>query len=304
MEDRLQKFARLVEYGTFTKAASELHISQPALSTAIKKLERELKQTLLVRGAHQVKLTPAGECAYATAKELRVSTSNLTLMLHQLAQQKPYVAIGMVDSIATALFTNTNAFTELEPLAHVSLVVNNSRYLTEVTQRNELDMAFVVEPSDITATRQLQTTLVGTEPLVIVCHRDHYAVVQDGIRRGELSPFVSYDRPSNTYRLIASTLAQAGIQVRPTFYSTSTQLMLQLVAANRGAAVLPYLEAKQLLEQRLIVPVQIGGSCVIPRRIHLIRQSGKELPTFLTIATRQVTATLQHLQVEASQIDK
>ena len=54
MEDRIRKFAHLIDAGSFTKAARDLHISQPALSMAVQKLERELHAPLYIRASQPV----------------------------------------------------------------------------------------------------------------------------------------------------------------------------------------------------------------------------------------------------------
>src|SRR6266566_1918097 len=98
MEDRLQKFACLVDAGSFTNAAEELHLSQPALSSAISKLERELRTTLLVRGNRMLRLTEAGKVTYDSAKELGIVSDNLITRLTELSQGQLEVTIGMIDS--------------------------------------------------------------------------------------------------------------------------------------------------------------------------------------------------------------
>src|SRR5688572_29853136 len=108
MEERLRKFAHLVDVGSFTKAAAELHISQPALSTAIAKLERELRAKLLVRGVRPLALTPAGKLAYQTAKDLSVQADNLKLRLAELAHEQVTLKIGMIDSMASTLFATSD----------------------------------------------------------------------------------------------------------------------------------------------------------------------------------------------------
>src|SRR5688572_9285664 len=106
MEDRLYKFARLVDAGSFTKAAAAMHISQPALTTAIKKLERELHAELLIRDSHTFRLTAAGAVAYDTAKELSTQARNLKLRLSEAADRKVHLNLGMIDSVADLLFVH------------------------------------------------------------------------------------------------------------------------------------------------------------------------------------------------------
>ena len=75
MEGRLKLFASLIDTGSFTRAAATLRISQPALSTAIRKLERELGSSLLER--NDFSLTDAGRLAYEAGKKLHVSEQNV-----------------------------------------------------------------------------------------------------------------------------------------------------------------------------------------------------------------------------------
>lgn len=305
MEERLQKFATLVELGSYTGAAESLHLSQPALSAAIKKLERELKQPLLEHGTRPLKLTTAGQFAYATAKELSVVTNNLSYKLNQLKQQKPNLTIGMIDSVAHAVFSYSNAFDELQRVSKLSLIVNNTRYLIDAIQRNTLDMAIVVEPkkSRANSANVLKTRYIGSEPLLIACHKDFYLKALDSVSKHKLNSFISYDRPSNTYRLISEALARNDVKVSPTFYSTSPEINLQLVAMGKGVSVLPYLSAKDLLIKKEIRPLSIGGSSIIERRVALVKHHGKELPEFAEEFVNQVRDTLSKLREEATEID-
>ena len=61
VEPRLRAFAALARHGSFTRAADELLISQPAVSKHVSSLERELKTKLVARDHHHVAMTPAGE---------------------------------------------------------------------------------------------------------------------------------------------------------------------------------------------------------------------------------------------------
>ena len=65
---RLEYFCSLVEFGSFSKAATSLHISQPPLSQRIKELEEELGVTLIHRTSRSFQITPAGEELYHRAQ--------------------------------------------------------------------------------------------------------------------------------------------------------------------------------------------------------------------------------------------
>lgn len=292
MEDRLRKFAHLVDAGSFTRAAQELHISQPALSTSIAKLERELKSRLFVRGARPLALTAAGLLAYQAAKDLAVQTDNLKLRLAELGNEKLSLKIGMIDSVADALFADGHGLEMLET-AKVSVVVNNSRYLTEAVERGTLDIAFVAEQS-----RRLPALLeaqpVGVEPLVLVAHAD-----RPPLRGRKLLDFISYDQPSNTFRLVQRALRDFGVTPAATFYSTSPEVMLRLVLLNKGIAALPYLMVREHIASGQLK--RLGDkSWLIKRPIAALKRRDKELPQVLVQLTQQVSVVLGTLLDEAA----
>jgi LysR family transcriptional regulator, transcriptional activator of the cysJI operon len=298
MEDRLRKFARLVDAGSFTRAAHLMHISQPALTTAIKKLERELRTELLIRGGHGFTLTTAGTMAYKTAKELGVQTQNLRLQLSETANEKVTLHIGMIDSIADLLFVHQDNLPELEQETHLSLTVDNSQNLVTYVDHDDIDVAFVAEqlntPSSLTATP------LGEEPLVLVTQAAYAEQTAAELRKGSLHHFLSYNQHSRTYHLVNRYLTAQNITLHPTFYSTSPEIMLQLVLAHRAVAALPYLLVKNHLEGGKLSRVQVGKSSVIARRIVSLHRTGRVLPVQAEVLIAQTGKELSRLTAEAT----
>lgn len=303
MEDRLQKFARLVDAGSFTKAAIRMHISQPALTTAVKKLERELHAELLVRDSHTFRLTPAGQEAYNAAKTMDVEVQNLQVRLRELAHEKTALTIGMIDSIADLLFVHGDNLTALEQGTRLSLTVDNSAQLTKYVEHDELDVAFVAASSKMP--RTLTITPLGNEPLVLVTQPAYLADAQADIARGELRHFLSYNQKSQTFQLITEHMTTQGLTLTPTFHSTSPEIMLQLLLSHKATAVLPYLLVKKYIEQGRLMQVMHGKQGVIARSIVSVHRTGRVLPTpatsLRTTATQQLTTMLQTAQAQALQ---
>lgn len=302
MEDRLQKFAQLVDAGSFTKAAERLHISQPALSTAISKLERELRTTLLIRGTRSLKLTPGGEVAYAHAKESAVRNGNLKLRIAATMAAKLNVRVGMIDSIADVLLSREPGLSELERHASVSLVVNNSRYLLNAIARDDIDLAFVVSQTGHPNSIAVQS--VGSEPLVLVCHQSQRTSLQQAIRHGSLPSFISYNQGSTTYQIVQDVLHKNQISHQPTLYSTSPEVICKLVLAGKGAAVLPYLMVRELVLTNQLATLNLGTSPVIERPIEMIRHRDKLLPQPLVNMTDELRKLLDELLEEASPVQQ
>src|SRR5690606_12320824 len=100
MDQRLLTyFICVVEKASFTSAASALHISQPSLSAAIKKLESKLGLKLLNRSTRNLKLTREGEILYEEAKKLTVHFDHIAKEMKRLKQEGPLeLNIGLIES--------------------------------------------------------------------------------------------------------------------------------------------------------------------------------------------------------------
>lgn len=278
MEDRLQKFARLTEIGSFTKAAKILHISQPALSIAVDKLEQELGTELLIRENRKFELTPAGKAAYATAIEHQNSTDHLKAELSRIARRRPIVSIGMMDSVA-AILCATEAFGQLEQTTNVTVVVNNSRYLREAVEQRQLDIAFVVD--DGIAHPNIYKQIVGTEELVLVCHPDLLKTTEHDLAAGHIDNFISYDKSSTTYRHIMQTLRAHNLRTEVNLFSTSPDVLLSMARRGKGVGVLPRSLLADKTDLELAFPVLNGKQLAFQRPICLVSQAGKVRPQYL-----------------------
>lgn len=301
MEERLLKFAHLIDAGSFTRAASDLHISQPALSMAMQKLERELRAQLYVRGSQPLAPTPAGEQAYKTAKELGASVRYLRNNLAELADSEVSLAVGMIDSVADNVLAHARNLKTLEKQAKVSLVINNSRYVLQALRRGEVDVAFVVDQGRLDTT-DLRAQHIGSEPLIVVMHAQQAAHIEEQIARKHITSFISYDLPSYTHASIERYFADKRIVLSPQFFSSSPDVILRLVLARQGAAALPYNKVKQLLKKGQLVPVRSSNHAVITRHIVCVTRQNYALPQAIQQTIEQLTYDMATQIHEAQQL--
>lgn len=301
MHNRLQFFIRLVDTGSFTKAAKDLHLSQPALSIAIQKLERELETPLIVRSHRSFKLTEAGKIAYTAAKDIDQQTEMLKFKLAELANQKPSVAIGMIDSIAYALISHGDRFAELDSHIKLSLSINDSANLISALLREEIDIAIVAEQMTPLPSSLVEKSL-SKEPMVIVTHATALDNVKNDIKDHRINNFLSYNQGSNSATIIQQTLAKRGVEIFPVFYSTSPEMLLRVVLAKRGTAVLPYVLCKQYLQSKELSIVKIGKQSIIDRGISLVTHNNQQLSPLLLKASGQVSKVHDQLRKEISKL--
>ncbi|HAG44359.1 MAG TPA: LysR family transcriptional regulator, partial [Clostridium sp.] len=101
----LTYFVEVAKEKNFTRAANNLHLSQPALSKVIKNLENDLKVQLIDRQGKQFKLTDAGEIFYNNCETaLETINKELEKLYDSVNFQKGKIIVGIPPVIGTAIF--------------------------------------------------------------------------------------------------------------------------------------------------------------------------------------------------------
>ncbi len=274
----LKKFVAVVEAGSFTQAAETLHISQPALSVAIRKLEREQGGRLFERTGRQgVVLTDAGKQVYTAALEHRRIDHNLSVQLAAMHSAKVPLKIGMIDSVAALLCAQDEPFRTLETSTELSIYVLHSAALRQAVKRSELDLAIVV--ADDKEDDRLEVAATAADTLLLVCTPELQQIVVREIAQKQPLSFLSYTQQSATYTVIERALSRSHIAVDPLMYSSSPDTILAMVRRGRGVAVLPKSFVAEDIARGLLVAISPHDKPYrIERRLHVVTLKGRKLP--------------------------
>ena len=101
---QLEYFCMVSHYHSITQAAQKLYVTQPAISNAIKELEKEFSVSLFVRSKNHLTLTTEGELFYQKASELLASIKQTTQQFYDLGKQIPPIRIGIPPLLSTIFF--------------------------------------------------------------------------------------------------------------------------------------------------------------------------------------------------------
>ncbi|TMH08911.1 MAG: LysR family transcriptional regulator [Betaproteobacteria bacterium] len=221
--DWLRSFVSVVDAGSLTAAAPQLHRSQSALSMQLKKLEAAVGRPLLTRDARHLALTATGRLLLPHARGL--------LEAHHAAQQALHgpavlgrVVLGVPDDYAVAYLAPVlRAFAARHPQVELSLVCEQSTSLVPKLRRGEIDLALA------TRDRAGTGSLLFREPLVWVAAAAHQAW------RREPLPLALYEPGSRARKLVTAALAAQRRLHRVVYHSPS--LAGQIAAAESGLAV-------------------------------------------------------------------
>lgn len=94
---QLRQFKAVAEKNSISAAATELHISQPALSTAVKKLEQEFGLSLFEHAGNKIRLNEAGKIALRHANAILLQSDQMKTELTEYASRTSRIRLGFCD---------------------------------------------------------------------------------------------------------------------------------------------------------------------------------------------------------------
>ena len=144
----LEYFLAVARTGNITRAAEQLHVTQPTVSRQLAELEEMPGSPLLIRGKRQVTLTEAGVLFQQRAEEI---ITLLDKTRRDLADQRDLVggtvALGCVESCASRLLPDRlGAFSRLYPQVRYEIYSADGDDIREKLDRGELDFGVLLEP--------------------------------------------------------------------------------------------------------------------------------------------------------------
>lgn len=130
---------------SFTKAADELYVSQPAVSTAIRDLEDEFGIRLFNRQNNSLSLTDDGKWLLEKCDNLLKEFDSIETQLHLLSKQHNYLRVGIAPMIGNYyFFTTLHSFMKKYPLAKTEIMEAGSLELREAVMNNIVDIGVVI----------------------------------------------------------------------------------------------------------------------------------------------------------------
>lgn len=239
---QLEYFVRVAELGSFTRAAIELDVAQPALSRQVRLLEVELRQTLLVRNGRGAVPTEAGKLLLDHGRGILHQVERAREDLGRLrGGLSGRVAVGLPSSVARVLTVPlTRAFREALPEARLSISEGLSSALQEGLASGRLDIVVLynAQPS-----RELDITPLLEEELLLVRARPpglHEDPPPGPVSLAEVAalPLVIPTRPNAIRMHVEAEMADIGCRPNVALEIDGVSAILDLVLDGAGCAIL------------------------------------------------------------------
>jgi LysR family carnitine catabolism transcriptional activator len=292
---QLEAFIAAARTGSFSAAAQMVHISQPALTAMIQKLELQLGETLFTRKARGSHLTTAGRELLPDIERI-VNDLDTTIanVLDQTAPRGGTVTIASIPSAAAAILPPLIAAFEREH-PRIRIVVRDAMpensTIVAMVHNGEVDFGFAHASAE---TQALRFRALTEDNLVAIVPAGSAAAGSQTLRWAELpdSRLIRMSSRSYIRQLVDETLARVGTSRRPYVEVSLVTTAVGMVRAGLGVAVLPGTAAAvcntagvdvlRLVEPEVRRPVGLlfrAPSVLSPAAKHFMRFATKSMVT-------------------------
>ncbi len=172
---KLEIFAAVARHKNFSRAAEELHMAQPAVSIAVRKLEEELENPLLERTGRDLRLTAEGKETLQRAKDILVQVSELKLHIQDMNELTTGQLIIACPSILATYYLPDllSDFLQLHPGVKASVIQAGTKSIEKMLLDDEIEIGVIIVDD---APAELEITPLISEHLVVcVDNRHHWA---------------------------------------------------------------------------------------------------------------------------------
>lgn len=238
----LRYLVAVAEQRHFGRAAEACFVSQPTLSTQLKKLEEFLGVTLVERNNRQVMLTPVGESIVAQAQRVLRESNQLVGIAE--AHRDPYggdFRLGIIPTIAPYLLPKIlTPLRKAFPDLRLQLTESQTAVLTQMLKGGELDAVILALPME---DDHITEALLYREPFYMAVSRQHAHAKRKSVGLSDLDgEDVLLLEDGHCLRDQALAVCNSHNAVENTnFRATSIETLRQMVAANVGITLMPEL---------------------------------------------------------------
>ena len=231
----------------FTRAAAELHVAQPALSVAIRRLEAELGVRLFERTSRRVSLTPAGTAFLERAARVRREVDGLAHEMREYAGGiRGRLRLSAWYHVEPDLVEFMREFIAANPLVEVSIQELAADEAIAEVRAGDIDLAGCVQFPGLDL-GDLERVALRTEPAVLVVREDDPLAGLDALNLADLSglPFVVTRPGTGLRRLFDHVFIGAERPPRIAIETNELAAMVAFASAGLGAAILTPTVARQ-----------------------------------------------------------
>lgn len=268
---QLEYFCAVCRYHSITQAAEKLYVTQPAISSAIKELEKEFSINLFVRSKNHITLTKEGELFYQKATKLLDTISQTSSELYDLGRQISPIRIGIPPLLSTIFFPDMLiSFQQKYPDIPVQLFEYGSIRAANLVLDDVLDLALI--NMNLYEIDKMNSHQLLSEQIVFCVSPTHHLAIENelSIEMIKDENLIMYNTDSVLNTTLYSRFESLGIKPNVIMYASQLFTIQSLINHDFGGAFL-----YSSLMKNLPGLIGIPSVPIINQEIGLVWKKGK-----------------------------
>ena len=257
----LKLFNTLATQLNFSKTASLLFISQPAVSMQLKKLQQDLGVKLFDKIGKNICLNENGKILYEYTQRIFSLIEEAENHLYSNSDViRGTVHIGSSNTPAAYIIPRLlGEYMEAYPDVRTHLHVGNTDEIEHMILDNKVD--FAINGGNISYGSHVESERIAADRMVIITSPFHPLASSSAVEAQTLAQerFISHQPSSQLFLFVQSILGELGIPPSTSLHLGSIDAIKQAVMANLGIAVVPYMAVRMELKLKLFRELIIEG---------------------------------------------
>ena len=233
---QLRAFDAVARHGSFSRAAEELGIGQPAVSIQVRALEQDHRIALFDRSSRRILLTGDGQALHRLTRDMFAAEQEIQAFLSdseslargtlRLAGDGPHLALRLIARCR-----------ERYPGLEISLTLGNARSTWEALLAQQVDAAIIANPP---ADERVRSVQIARRDMMALLPAPHRLVDRKSIGLSDLAgePLIFRESGSNTQGLLNAAFAARALSFRPILTLSSREAVVQAVRNELGIGFL------------------------------------------------------------------
>jgi DNA-binding transcriptional LysR family regulator len=272
----LETFVAVVEEGSFSGAGRKLLRTQPAVSLALKRLERELGEKLIDRSSKNLVLTDAGRLVFEFAQRFDGLDRELSNAIKELRDKRAgNLTIGANESTALYLLSHVVGYRRQYPSVKVEIRRSLSSRIPQAVLQGSLEMGAVsYDPAD----PQIHSLEIYTDALTFVTSPEHRLAGRGKVSITELGmeTFIAHNVISPYRGRVIEAFRRHQVPLNMDIQMPTIETIRAMVRLNLGVAFLPRMCVEQDISVGALQEVSVD-EIEVERKIRLVYPAKRKL---------------------------
>ncbi|MCS7280602.1 MAG: LysR family transcriptional regulator [Desulfobacterota bacterium] len=232
-------FCAVAKFGSFSKAAEALFMTQPGVSNHVKQLEAQIGKKLIVRGKNGIHLTGEGKTVFKYAERIDSLAEELERYIRNVKKEESVVLRIAITTVYSKVLIPTllGSFIRNYPNVTIKLDLANTQEMLGKVLKGEVDCAILANAK---RSKRIEVVPLVREELVLITDKAHPLSAYETVSLKEIAkfPLIMREEGSATRKVVLQAFESLRIKPSIVFEVKSTEFIKEWVMEGRGISIL------------------------------------------------------------------